>query len=535
MRKLLFASMKLFACLVCLCRLVFASASAVYVTQNGAGTADGTSLASAFALPALSSSGNCGSGSAQIGPGTTVHLNGTFTLSNGTVGFMLPAACGGSAGNPVLIQFDPGAIWQAGYFPGAGSIIAPGLSYLTMDGTGAMVQNTTNGSPTATCLSGAACSTQQASVFIQALNCTSCEFRNFTVQDLYIHTSCEAASGCDTALEGASDVNAIYYGGTVLVHDNVIHDVGWAFYGNTGTVPAQSFYGNEVYNMDHGIMAGANASGAVIGDIYIYNNHFHDMAAWDTGVADAYHHDYIHAWSAAGGKIQNIHIFNNLFDGNEGNCCVTAMVYLEGSTGPPWGDSTSTAYIYNNVFIGSLELPASQVYVASGAAHVFANNTMIVPLANTGGCLGFYQSSTNVTIENNVIEGCNVLLNAGTATSFAAIDYNFYGNAVGGNPFFNFAAENSTTLAGWQSVCSCDAHSIGVSPLSATIPGLTSSGEPQALFAGDRAGANLTALGITSLDSDKAAVPRPSSGPWDIGAYQYVPAAPASNLLAVRR
>jgi hypothetical protein len=28
--------------------------------------------------------------------------------------------------------------------------------------------------------------------------------------------------------------------------------------------------------------------------------------------------------------------------------------------------------------------------------------------------------------------------------------------------------------------------------------------------------------------------PRPASGSWDIGAYQYV-AAPASNLLAVRR
>ena len=45
---------------------------------------------------------------------------------------------------------------------------------------------------------------------------------------------------------------------------------------------SQSFYNNNIYDMDHGIACGANASGAVIANLYIYNNHFHDMANWDT-------------------------------------------------------------------------------------------------------------------------------------------------------------------------------------------------------------------------------------------------------------
>ena len=34
-------------------------------------------------------------------------------------------------------------------------------------------------------------------------------------------------------------------------------------------------------------------------------------------------------------------------------------------------------------------------------------------------------------------------------------------------------------------------------------------------------GANLTSLGITALNSDAAGTARPSSGGWDIGAFQY--------------
>ena len=152
----------------------------------------------------------------QIRGGNHGSLGRNVTLANGATGFTLPTTCGGASGNPMLIQFDSGAIWQAGYFAAAGSIVVDNLSNLIIDGTGATIQNTTNGSPTATCLSGAACSTQQPSKFLDAIACTNCEFRNLTVQDLYIHTGCEASSGCDTTISN-TDAVGIHYGGDGLL------------------------------------------------------------------------------------------------------------------------------------------------------------------------------------------------------------------------------------------------------------------------------------------------------------------------------
>ncbi len=513
----------------------FGSASAVWVTQNGAGSKNGTSLSNAFPISALSNSSNCGSGSTQIGPGTTVNIQGVGTFANNTTMFTLPSACSGTSSNPVLLQFKAGDVWQAGYFPSGGLIVVSKGSYIVMDGggtggAGATFQNTTNGSPTATCLSGSACTTQQPSKWLEALGMTSLEVRNFNVIDLYIHTQCEASSGCDSKINN-TDVVGIHYGGTVSVHDNVMHDISWINYAFTGTTSSQSFYNNEFYNMDHGIACGANASGAVISNLYIYNNHFHDMAAWDTGTADTYHHAGIHCWSATGGKVQNVYIYNNLFDGNEGNCCVTGWVYLEGSTGPPWGDSTSTAYAWNNVIIGSLDLPNGQFIVQGGNGHEFLNNTIMVANPNGGGCLTFSQSVTNVVIENNVIEGCNALIDASGATSFATIDHNAYGHPSGGNSIFQFRSSSANTLTSWQSACGCDLHSVASNPISGVLANISSQGVPSSGFVGIGAGINSTpsATGsLLSLTSDTGAgnthtpVPRqPEPISWDAGAYLY--------------
>jgi hypothetical protein len=72
------------------------------------------------------------------------------------------------------------------------------------------------------------------------------------------------------------------------------------------------------------------------------------------------------------------------------------------------------------------------------------------------------------------------------------------------------------TYDGWKNL-GYDVHSTTGDPkLSGTyFPGLDSS----AIGLGE----NLTNLGITALNSDKAGNPRPSTGPWDIGAYEYVP------------
>ncbi len=68
--------------------LTFASAADIYLADSARGTVDGSSCANARAWTYFNSAGNWGSGSTQIGPGTTVHLCGTITASAGGGGLV---------------------------------------------------------------------------------------------------------------------------------------------------------------------------------------------------------------------------------------------------------------------------------------------------------------------------------------------------------------------------------------------------------------------------------------------------------------
>src|ERR1700719_4748051 len=58
--------------------MAFASVTDVFVAQNAQGAGDGSSCVNAKAASFFNASGNWGSGSNQIGAGTTVHLCGVF-------------------------------------------------------------------------------------------------------------------------------------------------------------------------------------------------------------------------------------------------------------------------------------------------------------------------------------------------------------------------------------------------------------------------------------------------------------------------
>lgn len=504
-----------------------ASATNIYIAQRAAGAANGADCADAYAYTFFNTTGDWGTGAAQIGPGTTVHLCGTFSLSAGAS--LLTAQGSGTSGSPVTILFEAGVVIKAPYLSSTGAIVLDGQSYITVDGgSNGSIENTLNGSPGATCLGGT-CSYQQASVAISAHPCSNCEIKNLTIQDLYIHTQCDAPSGCDTTI-GDSAVNAVYFGGSnLLIHNNTMHDASWVLSQNSSSGDTNDqIYDNDIYNMDDGVACGS-ATGTISSE-FIYNNHFHDMANWDTGTADAYHHDGIHCFSAGGtAKIQNLYIYNNLFDGNEGNCCVTAWIFLEGTSSgsTPWTDSTGTAYLWNNVVIGSIDVPNSNVWINMGTGHEFFNNTIIVASPHGGGCLGFGSGATNIVVENNAVEGCNAVINGSGATSYTTIDYDNYANANGGSPIWQFAAVSANTLSAWQTSCGCDLHSLA--NLSGTLA-LSSEGVPQSGYTGIGAGANLTSYcsgNLASLCSDtsvgdsRTPAARPSSGAWDIGAYQF--------------
>jgi hypothetical protein len=412
---------------------------------------------------------------------------------------------------------------QAPYFSGSsGAINISGVSYIIVDGgTNGVIENTLNGTSGASCLGGT-CSYQQSSVAVFATNCQNCEVKNLTIQDLYVHTQCEASSGCDTGVD-QTGVNAVRFSGAnFLLHDMLIHDVGWALFEvNQSSDNNIQIYNNNIYNMDHGVAAGA-ASQNIAAEM-IYNNHFHDMAAWDTGTADAYHHDGVHVFTGSSGTITNVYIYNNLFDGNQGQCCVTSWIFLE--------SGFSTAYVFNNVLIGSNDLGYGQLGIYAGQSpQVYNNFIQGTNLGNNGSCFGFYTPGT--IFENNVVEGCNQLLRGINGGGVGTFDYNLYGNAAGGNPYFQVASVSTSSFATWQSSCGCDAHS--QAQLSSPLADISSEGVPSAGFAGIGAGADLGGLAtgyLGPLAYDTGAgnthTPVQRTDPWTIGAYQYVSDAPS--------
>ena len=505
-----------------------AKANDVYLAQGASGANTGQNCANAYVYTFFNNPSNWGTGANQIGPGTTVHICGTWTGSAGQK--FLTAQGSGSSGSPVTIRFETNAVMQAPYLSPTGAIVLSRQSYIVVDGgTNGLIQSTLNGSPGATC-PGGPCSDIQPSVAIVAMPCANCEFKNLTIANLYVHRQCETSSGCDTSISQIG-VNAIQFqGSNVLIHDNTFHDIGWVLFQNYTNDSRVQIYNNNIYNMDHGLAcAGADY---IVPSMSVYGNHFHDMAAWDTGMANAYHHDGIHCYNGSGGKIQNLYIYNNVFDGNEGQN-ISSWIFLEGGSGAgrtPWTDSTGTAYIFNNVVIGTYQVAQGQVNLNRGTGHLIANNTILAGGAGNGSLLamtGTGGDCSNITIENNVLEDSDQAINAYYATSYRTIDYNAYANFSGGNPFWQFGSGliKSNAFSTWQSLCKCDSHSIYQAYPNAWV-NLSSEGVPAAGFAGIGVGANLTNLGIVALDSDRLGVVRPGSGPWTIGAYQYAAAGP---------
>jgi hypothetical protein len=479
-------------------------ANDIYVAQSAAAAPSGTNCGGARGVSTLSS--------ADWSPGNTIHLCGTFTGGAGST--LITAQGSGTSGNPITILFEAGATLSAPYWSSSGGAInVSGRSFIAIDGgSNGIIQNTANGTGLAY---------QATTTAIYAQNCQNCEFKNLTIQNLYVHTS-----PSDTAVD-TQQVNCIqFYGSNMLIHDNVMHDAGWCLYQNYHSDANVQIYNNHIYNMSHGVWAAGAAY--IVSSEYIYNNHFGSMANWGTGSTDAYHLTVIHAANGSGGKIQNMYIYNNLFDGSLGTCCITGHIFLESSLeGTPWTDATGTAYIWNNVLIADLDIPNGLFTIGEGMNHQIYNNTLIGPNAGNNGIALQLIHTQNVTIENNVIEGFTQLIGSPNGASYATIDYNTYGWSSGGNPSFQYGSKEATNLASWQSICGCDAHS--TASLGGLLTGLSATtGVPSIGFPGISAGTNLTSLAtgaLASLASDTGAgdqhtpVQRPSSGPWDIGAY----------------
>jgi len=534
---------------------VFASASDIYIAQNASGGNNGSDCADAHAASWFNSSSNWGSGSAKIGPGTTVHLCGAFAAPAGSNGF-LTFQGNGSDGNPITVQFEAGSTISAPYWGTNGAISANGGSYLVVDGvctasnsagqctaTQGTVQATLNGSPGASC-PGGPCQYQQNGFGVNlspgSASCNNCEIKNLTISNMYIHTAKSNDSGGNNGVE--------LMGNNISIDNNIIHDTCWAI--NTGYTSAGtsnvSVFNNTLYNIDHGVAVGDDGNASLSG-LYIYGNIIHDFSNWDTA-GDYWHHDGIHVFANNSSKLAApIAIYNNYIYGNWGNN-LNAGIYIEVAVS---GASIATHYVFNNIFAPSSGTSANGAIndKVNGTCGSFYNNDGIgtgsvnAPGFNYGEgggtCSGGY-------VKNSIFAGTgtngNIGIYALNATPTAS-DYNVWFNTYLGDAMYYSAngqwfvcvihQPGCTGSSAWDSTTGFDTHSTTSNPLltsssscsSGTATGCNLSSSSSAAYS---AGTNLYSTcngqpnpGLGALCYDYAGNQRPTSGNWDIGAFAY--------------
>lgn len=442
-------------------------------------------------------------------PGDVNYICGTITGAAGSN--LLTVHGNGSSGSPVSIVFDTGAILQAPYFSAANyGINGSGAQYVTIDGgTNGIIQNTANGTGMANA---------QASTLIGGFG-SYFTVKNLSFLNVYQHTENDANGGDSWGLllEGQSNV-------TVGPNDTFTQcDV--CIMGDWSN-PSDSNWtieGNSFANANQDMQFGFYPAGTFT-NLYIYGNTATNWVNWDDPGND-YHHNFVHLFTNLPGATLsgNIWIYNNNAVGDIG-AHATSLIFLENNNGGT-GGSMGPAYIFNNVFAKTnANVPTSSGLIAPMQDNGFIVNNTISDAGGTGNnafnCINVY--GTGWTVENNVLQGCGTYIwQEGSAVT--ANDNVYYGAA---SPQWMFESSLSTSLTSWQSSCHCDAASV------TTNPSLNANYQPQSGSSAIGLGANLTSLGVTALDSDKAGTARPSAGAWVAGAFSTTgsatgPSAPA--------
>ena len=313
------------------------------------------------------------------------------------------------------------------------------------------------------------------------------------------------------------------------------------------TIVGCNFHNDIVLAINLSIMSGARDS------IFIQNNTFHD---WDlaytnwTGYGTPPDHDGVLDNSSTLSFVDgpNIDIYNNTFyDTTTNNAGGTACINFTGNT---------SGNVYNNLFIdapesGGFVVAKFNSAVVSNALVRIYNNTFyqdwLPPVDVNNGDPGQTNSDPQLTggtgdvvdMKNNIHydaltgSSSNVAINI-LSSDFPSwtLDYNcyWYYNTQGymtywypgTNPPDYWLPFSSLQSVGWETHGqNNDPQFVSLTYGSWSPNSISNNYHLAASSPCIGAGTNLSALGLPGLNTDIKGNLRPTSGPWDIGAYEY--------------
>ena len=474
-------------------------ASDTYFAATSAGSNNGTSCANAYAY----NDGTHGLGVVGTwASDANLHLCSTFSASAGASSY-IQAKASGTSGHPITLIFETGATITATYWSGA-AIDLNGKNYITVNGNNTgTIQATANGTGLA--------NQQDNGIGVNSGSAASNDIvENLTISNLYVHTCTLPIGNCTD--EGGQNVYGVRIigGSNDTITGNTIHDTKWAilfgYVSSTGVVISN----NTIYNMDHGPTFG-DAGASDTGTGSIFGNDISSMQNWDDN-ADTNHHDGIHTWANNTGSSYTLNVYGNYFHG-DGGVHFNAWIGIEAAS--------VNSNFYNNLVVSGRDCSGGVGLIglfSGGGPHGSGNSILNNTINGNGtndGCegIGVQEQSGGTIIENNVTQNVGTFIYIPTAGQVSTIDYNSWYTSTNG---FWCPSHVDVNFATWKASCGYDASGLN------SNPNLNGSYIPNVVSPVIGAGTNLTSLGISTLDSDKNSVARPSSAAWDIGAYQYV-------------
>jgi len=515
-------------------------AATYYMAVGGAGSKTGANCANAYDT------------SHAIAGSDVIHWCGTAASALNATNITLTSTQSGSAGNPTTIVFESGAIMQSPAFNANGAIYLNEVNYVLIDGGTAvsgvcgtqaggmnagtcngLIQNTDNGTNL---------TNHQKSAAIKVYGSQHVEIRNLKAQHIYQATDGDTLGASTAVIDISSPSTGPAYSTSYLsIHNNdlgggktVISD----FWGYGGVVTNHDISFNRIQDAVWGISNIGNWPSDTASAMYMHDNEItHIMDGW-TGNS-GYHHDGLIIYTCDGCNDYYPEVYNNYIHDTTGTA-TAAIFCTRGSAHTPPADSGTHCRVYNNLVVTGSVVSENAIYIGGQPEMtnnwVF-NNTLVSNYYGTAGIFinSCVTSPCGNVVKNNLITGWDTGINSAVAlttvfSNTADINRNLYWdlrfqgnvcNGSAGNTFYLHALSTYYKLssAGWQGA-GYDTNSVCANPLldgSYKIPNTSPAYQ---------LGENLTALGITGLNSDALGVGRPSVGAWDVGAYQYVGADP---------